>query len=51
MGPLQQGVMQFTMESNPPNHMLIPTKDDLLGVTAIILTVSYCKREFFRVMQ
>lgn len=41
--------MQFTIETNPPDHTKIPTKDDLLGVTAVILTVSYRGAEFFRV--
>jgi histone chaperone ASF1 len=30
MGPLQPGVMQFTVESNPPDYKKIP-KEDLLG--------------------
>jgi histone chaperone ASF1 len=49
MGPLQQGVMQFAMETAPPNVQLIPSKEDLIGVTAIILSVSFMKKEFFRV--
>jgi histone chaperone ASF1 len=48
MGPLEYGVMQFDLESNPPDSSKIP-KDDLLGITAIILTVSYHEEEFFRV--
>jgi len=48
MDSLQPGVMQFSMESNPPNYQLIPTKEDLLGVTAIIITISFRKQEFFR---
>jgi len=35
--------MQFTLESNPPDYTRIPSKDDLLGVTAIILSVSFRK--------
>ena len=27
---------------------MIPSKDDILGVTAVILTVSYKEQEFFR---
>ncbi|KAL4488464.1 hypothetical protein ABPG72_013032 [Tetrahymena utriculariae] len=46
---LDQGVLQFTIETNAPDHTKIPNKDDLLGVTAIILTVSYHNQEFFRV--
>ena len=49
MGPLQPGVMQFVMETNPPNLGLIPSKDDLFGVTALILSVYYLQKEFFRV--
>lgn len=48
MENLQAGIMQFTLESNPPNPQLIPTKDDLFGVTAIIITIAYRKQEFFR---
>lgn len=48
MGPLQIGTMQFEMEVEAPDHLKIPSKDDLLGVTALIISVSYLKREFFR---
>jgi histone chaperone ASF1 len=41
--------MQFTIETNPPDYARIPSKDDVLGVTAIILTVSFRSQEFFRV--
>ena len=43
MGPLGTGVMQFSIETNPPDFHKIPNKDDLLGVTALILTVSFKK--------
>ena len=43
MGPLEVGMMQFAIESNPPDYKKIPSKDDLLGITAIILTSSYKK--------
>jgi histone chaperone ASF1 len=49
MGPLRPGVMEFTLESNPPDWRRIPSKEDVLGVTAVILSVSYLKQEFFRV--
>lgn len=42
-------MLHFTIETNAPDHTKIPSKDDLLGVTAIILTVSYRNAEFFRV--
>ena len=48
MDSLQAGVMQFQLESAGPNYQLIPSKDDLFGVTAIIITISYAKKEFFR---
>ena len=47
-GPLEKGIMQFLLESAPPNHKDI-SKDDLLNITAIILSVSFKKQEFFRV--
>jgi len=48
MGPLQYGVMQFELESNAPDYTKIP-QDDVIGVTAIILTISYKSQEFFRI--
>lgn len=48
MDNLQAGMMQFQIESNAPNPHLIPSKDDLFGVTAIIITISFRKQEFFR---
>ena len=47
MDNLQAGIMEFTVESNPPNFNLIP-QDEIIGTTAIILSVSYEKQEFFR---
>ncbi len=41
--------MQFTIESEAPDSKKIPSKEDLLNITAIILSVSYKKQEFFRV--
>jgi hypothetical protein len=35
--------MQFTIESEPPDWKKIPSKEDLLNITAIILGVSYKK--------
>jgi len=48
MGPLEYGVMQFDLESSPPDSSKIP-QSEILGVTAIILSVSYNSQEFFRV--
>ena len=33
--------MAFTIEANPPDYTKIPSKDDLLGVTALILSVQF----------
>ena len=41
MGPLEPDVMEFTIETNPPDHKKIPKKEDLLGITAMIISVSY----------
>ena len=48
IGPLQIGQMKFDFEAEGPDFKKIP-KEDLLGVTAIILTCSYKNQEFFRV--
>ncbi|CAD8209874.1 unnamed protein product [Paramecium pentaurelia] len=49
MPPLQQGTMQFTLMTSSPKLELIPSKEDLFGATAIILSVRYRNHEFFRV--
>ncbi len=41
--------MEFTLESKPPDFTKMPSKDDILGVTAIILNITYRGQEFFRV--
>jgi histone chaperone ASF1 len=47
--------MQFDIETKSPDHTKIPAEELLSinftneGVTAIILSVSYRKQEFFRV--
>lgn len=41
--------MEFQIQTNPPNANQIPTKEDLFGVTALMLQVFYKKKEFFRV--
>jgi len=49
IGPFPEGgIMQFDIESSPPDYSKIP-EEDLLGVSAIIHSVSYEKQEFFRV--
>ncbi|CAD8068885.1 unnamed protein product [Paramecium primaurelia] len=47
MGPLQVGAKHFTLECNPPDWKKIP-QNELLGITAFILTCSYREKEFFR---
>ncbi len=47
MGPLLAGTMQFDLEVPPPQAALIP-QDDLTGITAIMISVSFRKSEFFR---
>ena len=49
IGPLQVGQMKFDFEADfAPDFSKIP-KEDVLGVTAIILACSYNNQEFFRV--
>mmetsp|Transcript_3087 Transcript_3087/g.2658 ORF Transcript_3087/g.2658 Transcript_3087/m.2658 type:complete len:95 (+) Transcript_3087:313-597(+) len=40
--------MQFDLETNPPDPNQIP-ESEILGVTAIIISVTYQEKEFFRV--
>jgi histone chaperone ASF1 len=48
IGPLQNGMMRFTFEVPSPDISKIP-KDDIIGITAVILSCSYLENEFFRV--
>lgn len=48
IGPLQVGQMKFDFEADCPDYTKIP-KEEVIGVTAIILTCSYNNQEFFRV--
>lgn len=55
MDGLKIGTMNFQMESNCPNFSLIP-QDEIIGnfinnsgTTAVLISVSYEKQEFFRV--
>ena len=48
IGPLQLGQMKFDFEADAPDITKIP-KDDVLGITAIILNCSYNNQEYFRV--
>lgn len=48
LGPLQPGAMRFVFEAAAPDWLKIP-KEELIGITAIILTCSYRDQEFFRI--
>ena len=49
IGPLKEGTMKFDFNvENSPDYTKIP-KEDVLGVTAILLCCSYNNQEFFRV--
>lgn len=47
IGPLLVGQMKFDFDTDFPDPKKIPA-EDLLGITAIILTCSYNNQEFFR---
>ena len=40
--------MKFQIESEIPDHKKIPNQDEIVGLTAIILSVFYKEKEFFR---
>lgn len=48
IGPLQYGAMRFVFEVNGPDINKIPA-DEVLGITAVILTCSYLEKEFIRI--
>ena len=48
VGPVPVGINSFTFEADPPSHDKIP-KDEILGVTVLLLTASYRDQEFVRV--
>lgn len=49
MGPFDQACeFDFQIQTQAPNHTLQPSKNDILGITALILACSYSKYEFFR---
>lgn len=41
--------MQFKISTNAPDIGKIPTKEDLFGASALIISASYRMMEFFRV--
>ena len=48
IGPLQYGAMRFIFEANGPDINKIPV-DEVVGITAVILTCSYKEQEFYRI--
>ena len=48
VGPVNVGSYQFTLSAPPPDYTRIP-KDDLRGVTVLLLTCSYDGQEFIRI--
>lgn len=48
MAELQPGCLKFNTDSNSPNFAKIPM-EEILGTTAILISVSYEGQEFFRV--
>eukprot|EP00026_Physarum_polycephalum_P016934 Phypoly_transcript_17984.p1 GENE.Phypoly_transcript_17984~~Phypoly_transcript_17984.p1 ORF type:complete len:208 (+),score=32.54 Phypoly_transcript_17984:72-626(+) len=48
LGPVRVGVSNFVLQVDPPDSSRIP-KQDLLGVTAILLMGLYKSRDFIRV--
>lgn len=48
LGPLRPGSLRFLLDSPAPNPALIPA-EELLGITAILLTCSFRDQEFVKV--
>jgi histone chaperone ASF1 len=48
VGPIIAGRHMFVFEADPPNPSRIP-REDVLGVTVVLLTCSYRRQEFIRV--
>lgn len=48
MTDIKSGCMTFNTDSNPPNFQKIPP-NEIIGTTAILISVSYEHQEFFRV--
>ena len=45
---LKKGFQVFELSVAPPDASKIPSKEDLLGVTLLMITVLYRRQEFFR---
>jgi len=48
VGPVELGLNRFVFQGDAPDPSLIP-KDDLLGVTVVLVTCSYKDKEFIRI--
>eukprot|EP00276_Gloeochaete_wittrockiana_P007240 CAMPEP_0184654938 /NCGR_PEP_ID=MMETSP0308-20130426/12591_1 /TAXON_ID=38269 /ORGANISM="Gloeochaete witrockiana, Strain SAG 46.84" /LENGTH=227 /DNA_ID=CAMNT_0027091155 /DNA_START=104 /DNA_END=787 /DNA_ORIENTATION=+ len=48
VGPVTKGIHKFVFQADPPDWTKIP-ENDLVGVTAVLLTCSYRDKEFIRV--
>ncbi|KAJ3214984.1 ASF1 anti-silencing function 1 [Dinochytrium kinnereticum] len=48
VGPVPVGVSKFVFEADPPNVDLLPP-NDIIEVTAVLLSCSYKEKEFIRV--
>eukprot|EP00916_Digyalum_oweni_P000455 GHVL01000802.1.p1 GENE.GHVL01000802.1~~GHVL01000802.1.p1 ORF type:complete len:252 (+),score=102.58 GHVL01000802.1:50-805(+) len=48
LGPLQVGVMKFSLTTPPPDYTKVP-QNDLVGVTCILITGIYRDKEFIRI--
>ncbi len=48
VGPVPVGLNKFVLQADPPSVDKLP-KDEILGVTVVLVTCSYREREFVRV--
>ena len=48
VGPVPMGVNRFVLQADAPNAALIP-REDVLGVTVVLLTCLFRKQEFVRI--
>jgi histone chaperone ASF1 len=48
VGPVPVGLNKFVLQADPPDPARLPP-DEVLGVTVVLVTCSYCDKEFVRV--
>jgi len=48
VGPVPVGINKFILQADAPDHTSIP-RQDILGVTVLLVTCSYREKEFVRV--